>query len=195
LRLEHCICSELPRIDTKTEVIIIRHSVEARLTSNTGRLAALCLTHCRLLEYRGDAPFDASSIDPLSSVLLYPGTEAPPSLIPKRLIVIDATFRQARRMYQRIPILHQTPQLALPAPKVAPMRLRVPPHPEGMSTIEAVAYGLSLVEDPKLKIPLLDTYARFVEHADRQRGRLRTETHSLTDTTPQTHLENGRNDD
>jgi DTW domain-containing protein len=195
LRLEYCICSELPRIDTKTEVIIIRHLVEARLTSNTGRLAALCLTNCRLLEYRGDTPFEASSIDPLSSVLLYPGTEAPLSFVPQRLIVIDATFRQARRMYQRIPILHQTPQLALLAPAVAPMRLRVPPHPDGMSTIEAIAYGLGIIEDPKLKLPLLDGYARFVERADRQRGRIRPEVPSFTDIAPEKHLGNGRNDD
>jgi DTW domain-containing protein YfiP len=109
----------------------------------------------------------------LDSALLYPGATVPLAEPPKRLIVLDATFRQARRMFKRIAVLHQLPQLALGAPTVAPQRLRKPPHPNGMSTIEAIAEGLALVEDARLKGPLLDCYAKFVARADRQRGRIR----------------------
>lgn len=175
LREHHCLCALLPHLDTKTEVIIIRHVVEARLTSNTGRLAALCLSNCRILEYRSDAPLDASTFTFDDAVLLYPGAAEPLPNSPKRLVVLDATFRQARRMYQRITALHRIPHLALDAPVIAPPRLRTPPRPDGMSTIEAIAEGLSRIEAPYLKAPLLESYARFVERADRQRGRIRTD--------------------
>lgn len=179
LRECHCLCALLPRLETKTEVIIIRHVVEARLTSNTGRLAALCLSNCRILEYRGDAPLDESTFAFDDAVLLHPGTTEPLPIFPKRLVVLDATFRQARRMYQRITALHRMPHLALNAPVIAPHRLRTPPHPDGMSTIEAIAEGLGRIEDPRLKAPLLDGYARFVERTDRQRGRIRNDENSL----------------
>jgi DTW domain-containing protein YfiP len=173
LRIEHCLCSLLPELHTNTEIIIIRHVAEGRLTSNTGRLAALCLSNCRIVDYGGDTGCDEATIPVKETALLYPGTSALPAPLPKRLIVLDATFRQARRMFKRIDVLHRLPQLALGAPVVAPHRLRKPPHPDGMSTIEAIAEALALVEDARLRTPLLTSYATFVERMDRQRGRIR----------------------
>jgi DTW domain-containing protein YfiP len=91
-------------------------------------------------------------------------------------------------MFKRIDALHTLPQLALNAPLVAPLRLRKPPHPDGMSTIEAIAEGLACVEDEQLKTQLLDCYATFVERTDRQRGRIRDSRNTFA-----TH-ENTRND-
>lgn len=174
LRSEHCLCASLPRLSNATEVVIVRHRAEERLTSNTGRIAALCLENCRVIEYGGGLPFDESQLELDGAALLYPGTSPiSAALRPSRLIVLDSTFRQARRMFKRISVLHDIPQLALPAPECAPHRLRQPPHPDGMSTIEAIAAGLAITGDPALLAPLLECYARFVERADEQRGRVR----------------------
>jgi DTW domain-containing protein YfiP len=167
-------CAVLPRVDCATEVVIVRHVVEARLTSNTGRLAALCLPRCRIVEYGGGRDFDDALLPVTDAVLLYPG---PPTLAaeiqrPKHIVVLDATFRQARRMYKRIAALRTLPQVSLPAPTIVPQRLRTPPHPDGMSTIEAIAEALALIEAPDRKPPLLQCYEEFVRRANRQRGRV-----------------------
>jgi DTW domain-containing protein YfiP len=89
------------------------------------------------------------------------------------LIVLDRSFRQARRMYKKITALRALPELALPVPEVAPIRLRVPPHQAGMSTLETIAHALRLLEGPEASEPLLALYDELVRRVDRHRGRIR----------------------
>ncbi len=174
LQLEICVCSVLPRVVTRTEIVLIRHVTERRLTSNTGRFASLSLPNSRLLEYGGGETFDASSLVAPGSALLYcSGPARPLSFVPGRLVVLDRSFRQARRMYKRLPELRALPELSLPAPRVTPTRLRRPTQPEGMSTIEAIAAALSALEGPELAAPLWALHAELVRRADQMRGRKR----------------------
>lgn len=175
LRQENCLCAALPRLPTSTEVIIVRHVAESRLTSNTGRLAALCLPNSRVIDYEGGLAFDASAIRSSHCHLLYPGAPtATPCENIRQIVVLDATYRQARRMFKRIDALRSLPILSLSAPLHAPHRLRQPPHPDGMSTIEAIAEALDLLEPPSVRSSLYQAYAAFVERSDRQRGRIRS---------------------
>jgi DTW domain-containing protein YfiP len=174
LQLEICVCSVLPRVPARTEVVLIRHITEQLMTSNTGRFAALALPNARILEYGGGEPFDPTPLTAPGTALLYcSGPPRPLSFVPQRLIVLDGSFRQARRMYKRVPELRDLPELTLPAPQVRPTRLRQPPQPEGMSTIEAIASALSALEGPELAAPLWALHAELVRRADRLRGRKR----------------------
>ncbi len=87
--------------------------------------------------------------------------------------MLDGSFRQARRMYKRVPELRELPELCLPAPIITPTRLRRPTQPEGMSTIEAIAAALSAIEGPELVAPLWALHAELVRRADHVRGRKR----------------------
>jgi DTW domain-containing protein len=174
LKTAHCICSWLPRVATRTEILIIRHVTEQQVMSNTGRLAALLLSNCRIIEFGVDHAFDDSAIAEAGTWLLYPGPSTRvPSPPPRRLVVLDASFRRAKRMYQRIDSLRRLPELGLPPPVVVPHRLRQPPRPDGMSTIEAIAAGLAIVEDPGLGTTLCAVHAEFVRRADAAHGRVR----------------------
>ena len=176
LKLEICVCSVLPRVETRTEVVLIRHLTERRLTSNTGRFAALSLPNSRICEYGGGEPFDAARLlaAGTATALLYcSGPARPLPFIPERLIVLDGSFRQARRMYKRVPELRELPELSLPAPAVTPTRLRTPTQPEGMSTIEAIAAALATLEGSEVAAPLWALHAELVRRADALRGRKR----------------------
>ena len=175
LQLEACICTEIPRVQSATEIVLVRHVTELLLTSNTGRFAALALPNSRLLSYGGGQSFDASTLEEPGTALLYCSGPAarPLPFVPRRLVVLDGSFRQARRMYKRVPQLRQLPELALPAPAVTPTRLRKPTLPEGMSTLEAVAAALSLLEGAERAAPLWALHAELVRRADRVRGRKR----------------------
>jgi DTW domain-containing protein YfiP len=171
---EICVCSVLPRIEARTEIVLIRHLTEQKLTSNTGRFAALSLTNSRILQYGGGEIFDAAPISAPRTALLYcSGPPRPLPFVPERLVVLDGSFRQARRMYKRVPELRDLPELSLPAPQITPTRLRRPPQPEGMSTIEAIAAALSALEGPELAAPLWALHAELVRRADQMRGRKR----------------------
>jgi DTW domain-containing protein len=174
LQLEICVCSVLPRVEARTEVVLIRHLTERKMTSNTGRFAALALPKSRILEYGGGETFDAGPLVLPRTALLYcSGPARPLPFVPERLIVLDGSFRQARRMYKRVPELRDLPELSLPAPLVTPTRLRTPTQPDGMSTIEAIAAALSALEGPELAAPLWALHAELVRRADQMRGRKR----------------------
>jgi DTW domain-containing protein len=174
LQLEICVCNVLPRVQARTEIVLIRHVTEQLLTSNTGRFAALSLANSRVFGYGGGELFDATPLAAPGTALLYcSGPSRPLSFLPTRLIVLDGSFRQARRMYKRVPELRELPELTLPAPRVTPTRLRKPTQPDGMSTIEAIASALSLLEGAELAAPLWALHAELVRRADYMRGRKR----------------------
>ena len=174
LSFEICVCSLLPRVEARTEIVLIRHITEQLLTSNTGRFAALALPNSRLLAYGGGEPFDAAPLRLPRTALLYCGGPARSlPFVPERLIVLDGSFRQARRMYKRVPELRDLPEFSLSAPPVTPTRLRRPTQPEGMSTIEAIAAALSALEGPEVAAPLWALHRELVSRADRMRGRKR----------------------
>jgi DTW domain-containing protein YfiP len=174
LQLEICMCAALPRVEARTQIVLIRHVTELLSTSNTGRFAALSLANSRVLGYGGGPSFDASALSGVGTALLYcSGPPRPLSFVPTRLVVLDGSFRQARRMYKRVPALRELPELTLPAPRITPTRLRTPTQPDGMSTIEAIAAALSLLEGPELAAPLWALHAELVRRADTMRGRKR----------------------
>jgi len=174
LQHEICVCGVLPRVETRTELVLIRHVTELLLTSNTGRFAALSLPNSRVLSYGGGPTFDVTPLSEPETALLYcSGSPRALDFVPKRLVVLDGSFRQARRMYKRVPELRELPELTLPAPRVTPTRLRVPTHAGGMSTIEAIARAIAQLEGPELAEPLLELHAELVRRADHLRGRRR----------------------
>ncbi len=178
LKLHACLCADLPRVITSTEIVIIRHITERHLTSNTGRLLGLMLPRASLIEYAPAATAATTLLSPdllADSWLLYPSGEPrrPHAGVPRRLLVVDATFRRAKRMLRRLPALYPLPRLSLGAPSAPIHRLRVPTRADGMSTLEAVAHALTLLEGESVGLPLLAAYAEFVRRVDRIRGRLR----------------------
>jgi DTW domain-containing protein YfiP len=146
LREEICMCAEIPRIETRTRVVIVRHVGEKFRTSNSGRIAALALANGELLDHGGD---DRVPDDLGDAWLVYPEgppRREPPVPPPARLIFLDATWQQARRMRQRLPALRGMPILSLPVDEVPAARLRESPGGGRVSTIEAIARALRLCE-------------------------------------------------
>src|SRR5690349_1008903 len=143
-----CLCAEVPTIETRTRVVIVRHHLEQFRSSNSGRLANLALTNSEIVNHGGiGGPAKLSSLD--GAWLLFPEgepTSACPSPPPRQLIVLDATWSQARRMYRKIDALRGLPILRLPDAPVPAARLRNSPGEGRVSTIEAIASALRLLE-------------------------------------------------
>jgi len=170
-----CLCAQVPRLDTRTEFLVIRHNKEKEKSTNTARLAALALSHCQVLTYGAPGqPFDASVLEWPDTWLLFPDTQppAPEAPPPRRLIVLDGNWGQARRMVQRLPALRRMPGLALPPPLPNTRRLRRPPNPEGMSTLEAMAGAVALLEGEGLAQQLYALHELMIDRVLASRGRL-----------------------
>lgn len=59
-RLEWCLCGEIPRLETRTRIVVVRQHSERFRSSNTGRLAHLALVNSALCDVGGPGrlPFD-----------------------------------------------------------------------------------------------------------------------------------------
>ncbi|MEW5742532.1 MAG: tRNA-uridine aminocarboxypropyltransferase [Myxococcota bacterium] len=175
IRLEHCICAHLPRVTPRTKVVVVRHAREAMKSTGTVRVLALSMPGAQVLEYGEDTQPAQAQLEPLldeGTHLLFPGEGAAGWDATKvtRLVALDGTWRQARRMYHRLPALHALPKLALPAKADVVLRLRESPSGEGRSTLEAVADALALLEGDAVAAPLHRLHADFVERVFKARG-------------------------
>jgi DTW domain-containing protein YfiP len=152
-----CLCPEVPRVETRTRILLIRHWKETLKSTNTARLAAMSLPNLVLTPYGApDAPFDESLIPSEGAWVLFPdgGAKEIPDPPPKTLVVVDGTWKQARRIVHHVHGLRNMPRLALPPPLPGSRRLRQPTNADGMSTIEAVAQALRMLEGPEKAVPL-----------------------------------------
>jgi DTW domain-containing protein YfiP len=146
------LCAEVPRLVTRTQIVILRHHSERRRTSNSGRLAHLALAGSELRDVFAPDPSLTDGGRPAppgaGAWLVFPEGEPrtmPPSPPPTALVFLDASWHQARRMRQRLAGLRGVPVLSL-ATVGGRRRMRRAPRPEHVSTIEAIAAALRLVE-------------------------------------------------
>lgn len=172
--LEYCICPYIPRVETRTRFIVVRHMIERFKSSNTARVAALALPNCTVWDWGiKDQPLPADLlVTSVSSMLLFPA-HAPVAVRepPATVVVLDGSWSQARHMMQKIPALQTMPRLVLPAPVLSAQRLRQPPHPEGMSTLEAMANTVGLLESAEQGELLMRLHALFVGSVLATKGR------------------------
>jgi DTW domain-containing protein YfiP len=128
-----------------------------------------------LLDYggRGTTWNPITLDDAAQPALLFPdaGNFATPlTYIPLTVVVVDGSWPQARKLVNKLPQLRGMPRMSF-QPKGQPQRLRRPPIPDGMSTIEAIARAVEALEDPSKAAMLDDLFARVVANCARHRGR------------------------
>lgn len=175
MREEMCICSLIPNIENKTLVSVIMHHRESYKTTNTARLACMSLNNSRIF-LRGlkNEPLQLSQIhndrayQPILLTLNERSQLLTSELVksykkPIQLIVPDGNWRQANKMGKREKSLQGIPWVKLsPGPKSC-YKLRHEHHPEGLSTLEAIARALTIIESPKIEEQLMVFFKIMVE--------------------------------
>ncbi|MEI8668975.1 DTW domain-containing protein [Pseudoalteromonas sp. B131b] len=154
--LNTCICSATTNINNKVTVIILQHPSEEKIAKNTAKLLNLCLTDCQIIKGENNDDFSILKTLPISStVLLYPNenainlddnAEQPSVKNITHLIVVDGTWKKAYKILQLTPFLNQFKTVSfkqLPKNRYA---IRKAPRADSLSTLEAVAHSLLLIE-------------------------------------------------
>ena len=165
-----CICHCVQRVSSEVEVLILQHPDEVVHAKGTARLLHLCLPNSRIVV--GEV-FDDSTLQGLlteggkQSVLLYPSDsyDAPAGKATNhiRLVVLDATWQNSRRLLRLNPALQALPRVAFQNP--APTRysaIRIAHAPHQLSTIEATGAMLAQLERGLDAKPLLAAFDAFI---------------------------------
>ncbi len=173
-----CICALIPRLATRTRLLLFIHRAEVRKPTNTGRLAADCLANSEIVirghEGQPSTPFVAAAgTQPL---FLFPRAGAIPiaefagSKQPVTLIVPDGTWRQAAKVRNRVPGMAEVPCVSLPEGPPSLYRLRTETHDGGLATIEAVARAMGILEGPEIQLAIERVFLAMVERTLWSRG-------------------------
>ena len=173
-----CLCALIPRIATRTRLLLVIHRREARKPTNTGRLATQCLTNSEAMvrghESSPSPPYTwDSSTQPL---FLYPYEDAIPiarfatSERPVTLIVPDGTWRQAAKVRNRVPGLRDVPCVSIEPDAPTIYRLRRETRSEGLATIEAIARAFGVLEGAHVRSALELVFQTMVERTLWSRG-------------------------
>jgi DTW domain-containing protein YfiP len=179
MHLSLCICALIPQIAARTRLLLILHQLEDRKPTNTGRLAARCLTNSVVA---GQSGVGVSALwQGTQPVLLYPHADARPvaewraSPIPITLVVPDGTWRQANKARRRIDGLADLPCAVLPAEARSRYRLRHAATPDRLSTMEAIAVAMGILEGPAIEQELQRIFDIMVERTLWSNGRIRAD--------------------
>lgn len=183
LNPELCLCSEIPALTLKTKLCLIIHHRELKRTTNTGRLALKSLSNSemRIRGEKGKGPLDLSDllVPNYRTVLFYPGDEAQEltaefvkqSSLPIQLLVPDGNWRQASKVASRHPELQNIERIKISAKNTATQHLRAEHFDEGMSTLEAIAQALGIIEGAEVKDALLRLYQLKLSRTLKGRGK------------------------
>lgn len=166
---EGCLCASLEVVPTRTRFLLLQHALEQGKVSNTGRIAALALPSLERRVYGARDALDLSDLNQPGTYLLFPGAVAgvEPSAV-ERVVVLDASWSQARRMVQRVAALRTLPRLSLTVSTPSPSLRRAPSG--GVSTLQAISRCVELLEgaEPAAKLDAL--HALMVERVRLTRG-------------------------
>jgi len=189
LHLALCLCGDVAPIDTVHRLCLVIHAAEADKTTNSGLLAARSLRNSTVVTVGHTRPEHNEDVgatigDGAGCVLLFPGDDARPladvaaeATGPLTLVVPDGTWAQTQKMRRRVAGLQQLPCVSLPPGPPTVYHLRAEPKDGGLSTLEAIARALVILEGPQagpaVEATLLSIFARFVERTLWMRGQLR----------------------
>lgn len=157
-----CICDAVPRVDIATKLLVVLHFRETYQTSNTGHLAELATSTGEIKVYGDfDNPLSPEGLFPEDHQVyaLFPGDDArvlsreevDADGRPVCLVVPDATWRQASRMMKRFEPLRKLPRRVLPPGPPSMYKLRVADDPMKISTFEAIARALGILEGQEIQ--------------------------------------------
>lgn len=176
-----CVCADMPVLHLRTRLSLVQHLREFEKPSSTGSLLLAALVDAER-HLRGDPrePLDMRpALDPARRpLLLFPSADARPlgaELLaedprPVELIVPDGNWSQARRIPRRVPGLEQVQAVVLPPGVPSRWGLRKAPRSQDLSTLEAVARAIGILESPDAQAALEDLLERVVTRTLRARG-------------------------
>lgn len=158
-----CLCDTIREIDNKIKIIILQHKSETKHALNTARILVKSLKNILLLT--GE---DFTQNEELNAILesktnkcalIFPSDHSVVLTAENKsslgeithVILIDGTWRKAKKVYFLSRNLHTLPSFRLIPKAQSQYKIRKSPNVDGLSTLEATVESLKILE------PELDT--------------------------------------
>jgi len=176
LAVAACICELRPSIQADVTFCLLMHSLEPLKPTNTGRLIAECLVDTQAFVWA------RTEVDPQLQALLADPRYQPYVVFPGEyaladqpvfntltcatgqrplLIILDATWTQARKMFRKSPYLEGLPVLSMETQQLSRYRLRRSTRDDHLCTVEVAIAGLALAGEQQAAAQLNKYFETF----------------------------------
>ncbi len=170
--LNYCYCSEIKETEACIDLIILQHPKETHHPMNTARIAEIGFRNCQI--FVGEDFSDNRDLKEILSqkkcALLFPGknavnaSELTEQDMPEMMIILDGTWRKARKIFHCNPVLQALPSIFLDHNLTSDYRIRKVPSPEALSTIEAAVVLLRQIDKNKsVHQSLLNAFDKMIQ--------------------------------
>lgn len=168
----YCYCADLPCETASVDLIILQHPKESKHPMNTARIAELGLSNCQIIV--GEDFSEHARLQEILHTrrcfLLFPRPDAIDSqvqiqqVVPEVVIILDGTWKKARRIYHCNPGLQQLPALSISHDQLSNYRIRKTPNELALSTVEAAVILLRYADkNDTSHQSLLDAFDRMIQ--------------------------------
>jgi len=173
-------------LPTRTRILLLQHPREQRVAIGTARMAQLALPNSRLrvgLDFSEDSEVADVVERSTASYVLFPGANATPiEDLPRdrdvTLVVLDGTWWQARKLLKLNPAIAALPRVAFRPQQPSAYLIRKEPAEFCVSTIEALAEVLKVLEPEGHRFErLLDPFHAMVARQRWFRDEVRSSRH------------------
>lgn len=138
---ERCFCNEMPKLEINIDFILLMHEKEPKKRSNTGQLILnMFPRNSEVMLWERIYPNERliEMIDLGEAVLVYPTEEASEEIeVGKTYILIDGTWQQSKKIFNKSPYLHRAKKVAIKRSKPTQYELRRSYKEGTLSTAEA----------------------------------------------------------
>ena len=164
--IKYCVCEQAPVVDSQHSVLLLMHDIEVLKPSNTGKLIADIIpnTYAQIWQ-RNHYPDDLRNLleqESYQPVLIFPkeyvvdkqqilsGFSTEPSAKKYLFILIDGSWREAKKIYRKseylhnIPVLSIDPQVLLNASYQSKYQIRKATKENQLATAEVAAQVFAL---------------------------------------------------
>ena len=179
-----CLCGRIEQQPNEIKIIVLQHPDEVSNSKASAIIAELGLLqyqrwiakdfseHAELIELLSDEESKVAILYPaedaieLSSEWLGEGNKKP-----EYLIIIDATWRKAKKIWELQPLLHKLPIFRLGIERNSNYRIRKVPQEGYLSTVESIVVALrALEQSPQAYQPLLDLFDEMIDYQIEKMG-------------------------
>lgn len=180
LPVASCICSYRKTLVADVEFVILMHRNETYKPTNTGRLISATIANTKTIQWQSrleaGAELDALLADPsYQPIVVFPPADdyiqrmvtrvQPVEIAGKPLfILLDATWRQARRMFRHSVYLQNLPVISLDETKTSTYSLRKAIHEGQLCTAEVASALLFQIGENEAGEALDAYFRRFNSH-------------------------------
>ncbi len=164
-----CICDALVTMDCAYQIIILQDPTEAKHALSSAPILAKSILNTKLLIGEVFDPEMIIGADWRSRSLLVFPTENSVSAESARasqlntIILLDGTWKKARRLMHLNPWLRELPTFALQPDQPSSYKIRKSPRADGLSTIEAAVCVLNELQPDKEFSGILAAFHKMID--------------------------------